>query len=226
MTTSASGPVQQARDLPTVKPTQAYDETPSANRQWTRDGGPGSKEQATLRQVGERIRSLRQDQQRTLKSVAEESGVSASMLSLLERGRASPSLGTLVSICSVFGIQMSDLFDVTDEVDRDTVIRRQDHRELRMANGVSHQIIRADHKRNIELLVTRFDPGAASDSKPRHHAGYEYGLLLEGELQVELDRELFVLRSGDSISYESMAPHRIVNDGPQAAVAVWVNLHG
>ena len=53
--------------------------------------------------------------------------------------------------------------------------------------------------------------------------GQECGLLLEGELVVEVDRQVNHLKPGDSINMKSSLPHKLSNPGKQAARAVWVN---
>jgi uncharacterized cupin superfamily protein len=55
-----------------------------------------------------------------------------------------------------------------------------------------------------------------------HHEGREFGLILEGELVVELGFEAYPLRSGDSIVFDSTTPHRLTNRSLQPMRALWV----
>jgi quercetin dioxygenase-like cupin family protein len=57
-----------------------------------------------------------------------------------------------------------------------------------------------------------------------HHEGREIGLILEGELVVELGFESYTLHEGDSIIFESTVPHRLINKRAQSMRAVWVVL--
>ena len=57
-----------------------------------------------------------------------------------------------------------------------------------------------------------------------HHEGREFGLILDGELVVELGFESYTLRAGDSIIFESTTPHRLINKNTQPIRAVWVVL--
>jgi mannose-6-phosphate isomerase-like protein (cupin superfamily) len=57
-----------------------------------------------------------------------------------------------------------------------------------------------------------------------HHEGREFGLILEGELVVELGFESYTLREGDSIIFESTTPHRLTNKGNGQTKAIWVVL--
>src|SRR5918992_904002 len=81
---------------------------------------------ATVVRIGTRIRTLRSERNLTLQSLAESTGLSSSMLSLVERGKTSPSIGTLVAISSALGVHMSDLFDNRADKQQERVVRMAD----------------------------------------------------------------------------------------------------
>ena len=56
------------------------------------------------------------------------------------------------------------------------------------------------------------------------HSGREFGLVLKGELMVELGCETYTLGQGDSIIFDSSTPHRLTNNGDSAMRALWVVL--
>ncbi|MCL4395421.1 MAG: cupin domain-containing protein, partial [Chloroflexi bacterium] len=66
--------------------------------------------------------------------------------------------------------------------------------------------------------------GATSGASMSHHEGREFGLILEGELVVELGFERHALCTGDSIIFDSTTPHRLTNACTKPARAVWVVL--
>jgi transcriptional regulator with XRE-family HTH domain len=177
-----------------------------------------------LTELGGRIRSLRAEQGLTLQTVAERTGLSSSMVSMVERGRTSPSIGTLVAIASALGVHMADLFELEVDGSRDAVQRAAEHQVVETANGVLRRLVQVDPRRGVELVVNEYAPGTASAVQVTHHGGYEYGYVLEGVLTVELQNAVHHLEPGDSIAFESTRPHRIVNDGTVQARAVWVNL--
>jgi transcriptional regulator with XRE-family HTH domain len=178
----------------------------------------------TVAFIGNRIRLLRADRNLTLQALAEKTGLSSSMLSLVERGKTSPSIGTLVAISSALGAHMSDLFDNRAGKQEEPVIRVEDQRVYVTAEGVKRRVVRTDDEHGMELVFNDYEPGTGSGSDLVHHSGYEYGVLLEGSLSVEVDGSTYELKPGDSISYNSQLPHRIQNNGRKHARAVWVNL--
>jgi transcriptional regulator with XRE-family HTH domain len=179
---------------------------------------------AMVRAVGARIRQLRGQRGMTLQNVARETGVSVSMLSMIERGAATPSIGTLVAVSSALGTHMSDLFDLAQPAEQSPIRRLADQVVVETAAGVLRRIVHNDPARGLEMAVNEYEPGTASGASPVHHVGTEYGVVLTGSLTVEIGGVPHVLRPGDGITYPSTSPHRIGNNSRTYARAVWVNL--
>ncbi len=96
---------------------------------------------------------------------------------------------------------------------------------IELKNGVTWSRLTALAESEAEFLEIQYDPGASSGDNMSHHEGREFGLILEGELVVELDFKAYVLRKGDSIIFDSTSPHRLVNKGSQVMRAIWVVLN-
>lgn len=179
----------------------------------------------TVAAIGNRIRILRSQQRKTLKALAERTGVSPSMLSLVERGKTSPSIGTLVAISSALGVHMSDLLVDDDEPPEELISRRKDQHSFTTPLGVQRRILRVDRARGLEIAINEYAPGSGSEMELTHHEGYEFGVGLKGQLTIELaDEEPQTLRAGDLISYPSTTPHRIWNYSSSHVQALWINL--
>ncbi|MEO1020407.1 MAG: helix-turn-helix domain-containing protein [Pseudomonadota bacterium] len=174
--------------------------------------------------IGRRIRQLRNENDMTFQALADRTGLSVSMLSLLERGKTGPSIGTLVVIASALGAQMSDLLETEAHNDEENLARAETQRTYETAAGVTRRIVKHDRARGVEIAINEFQPGTASSAEPRGHQGYEYGLLLEGGLEIVLQARTLELKPGDLISYDSTRPHKISNKGGDKALALWINL--
>ncbi|MDA2989720.1 MAG: cupin domain-containing protein [Actinomycetota bacterium] len=186
--------------------------------------GAGIDAAETVNALGVRIRELRNAHGLTLQALSNLTGLTASMLSMVERGRTSPSIGSLIAIASALHVHMSELFDVPTEVPPRPVHRVEDQPVFETATGMTRRLALSDDSRGLELVSNVFEPGSVSSATPVHHEGFEYGVVLEGELTVELEGERFLLQPGDSISYESTRPHLISNNGKVPVRAIWVNL--
>ena len=177
----------------------------------------------TMRRVGGQIRQIRRRRDLTLQQLSEQTGTSVSMLSMLERGIATPSIGTLVAVSSALGMHMSDLFEAP-ETSRSPLRRYTDQAVVNTTEGVVRRLVHNDVQRGVEMVVNEYAPGTSSGSEATHHAGTEFGVLLSGILTVEVDGSRYDLVPGDGISYSSSLPHRFINTGSVPASAVWVNL--
>ena len=95
---------------------------------------------------------------------------------------------------------------------------------IELKGGVTWSRLTALAEKGAEFLEITYASGAMSGVNMSHHEGREFGLILEGELVVELGFESYTLCKGDSIIFESTVPHRLINKSTQPTRAVWVVL--
>lgn len=179
---------------------------------------------STLAAIGERIRELRQARNMTLQSLADITRLSVSMISLVERGKASPSIGSLISVASALGITMSELMASEPSSEDELVVRVGQQRGVETAQHVIRKLIREDRSRGVSIAINEYQPDTGSADIAVSHSGFEYGYVLEGTLTVEIEGTAHVLKPGDLISYHSRRAHRIWNFGRRKVRALWFNL--
>jgi transcriptional regulator with XRE-family HTH domain len=177
----------------------------------------------TVTDVGRRIREAREASGLTLRAISDATGVSTSMLSLVERGRTSPSIGTLVAICDALDIQMAKLFSGSDQ--NDAVLIPAESMVSHSVKGLTRRIILDDRPHGLELTEHVYSPGSASADAPTHHSGEEIGIVLEGRLQVQVNDTKYELGPGDAVHFSSSSPHRFENRARRATRAIWLNIH-
>src|SRR5262245_2187878 len=145
---------------------------PTAQRDTARTG---TSTDQTIARVGARIRALRSRQGLTLKDVADRTGVSVSMLSMLERGVATASVGTLVSVAYALGTHMHDLFDHPQGGGGDSPVTRfADQTIVTMSEGTTRRIAHLDSEAGLEFAVNEYESHGASGSNATHHNGREF----------------------------------------------------
>lgn len=182
----------------------------------------------TLRQVGARIRMARMRRRMTLVRVSRATGLTPSMLSMVERGVATPSIGALMAISDALKVPMASLFGpVLQATTRGSpVVRRARQPVMNTGRGAQRRLVMRDPAQNIELAENTYLPGASSADRPLHHLGRELGVVLSGRLQVEAGGQRYLLRRGDAILLDSSIPHRFTNIGREVVRTLWVNVHG
>ncbi len=96
-----------------------------------------------------------------------------------------------------------------------------------MAAGVNWERLAATPERAVNFMKIVYAPGAAStgDGEMVHHEGYEYGYVVEGELEVTIGDEVFKLNAGESLGFDSSIPHIFRNTGKKDMHGVWF-VHG
>lgn len=93
-----------------------------------------------------------------------------------------------------------------------------------LKGGITWSRLTAHAEEHAEFLEIVYAPGATSGASMSHHAGREFGLILEGELILELAFERYLLKEGDSIIFDSTTPHRLTNASNKPMRALWVVL--
>jgi transcriptional regulator with XRE-family HTH domain len=166
--------------------------------------------------VGSRVRSLREAMDLSLRDLAERSGVSAPMLSQVERGDTSPTLAVAQKIAAGLDLTLSQLLRLDE--DRHVVIvpagrgrtrRKRGHRVEELTPPLPGQ--RAD------MSVHTLAPGAATgapDDPPVHEPGSrETAVMLEGTAELFVDGRRHELSEGDSVTFDADLPHHFENNG-------------
>ena len=173
--------------------------------------------------MGERLRSLRRLRRATLKAVAERAGLSESFLSQVERGRASPSIGSLQRIAEALGVSVADLFAPDWERPPPRVLRRAVRPTLPLGTSGRKFLLTPRPLENLEVFVGELAPGGSTADEPYTHGdSEELVVVLSGTLSLQLGDEVYELGPSDSIDYRSSTPHRAYNAGDEAVEAIWI----
>jgi transcriptional regulator with XRE-family HTH domain len=180
--------------------------------------------------LGARIRHERQAAGLTGRKLAARISVSPSLISQIERGRASPSVATLWAIATELGIPVGDLFtDAEAALGTQTtpVQQRETRTAITLAGGIRWERLTPAADQEVDFIYVVYPVG--SESCPpdalSQHGGKEYGYVISGKLGVQIGFDEYALRAGDSISFESHRPHRLWAMGKEPAVAVWTVLN-
>lgn len=99
--------------------------------------------------------------------------------------------------------------------------------QLTMAAGVVWERLAATPEKGVNFMKVTYQPGATSTAGGEllTHVGYEYGYVVSGEVEVTVGDELFTLRAGESLGFDSTIPHVLRNSGSVPFEGVWF-VHG
>src|SRR4051812_19297360 len=172
-------------------------------------------------QIGPRVRALREAMDLSLRDLAERSGVSAPMLSQVERGETSPTLQVASRIASGLELRLSQLLRL-DEEGTVSIVRRGEGRRGG-AGGHAYQLLTPPLP-GLRAEVTRHTlaPGAVTGGPgdpPRHEPGARETTLVErGSLTLMVDGTEHQLHTGDCVTFDADLPHHFTNPTKEEAV--------
>jgi transcriptional regulator with XRE-family HTH domain len=177
--------------------------------------------------LGARVKALREASALSLRELATRSGVSAPMLSQVERGETSPTLTVAARIAAGLELRLSQLLRL-DEDGAVTIVRAtQRQRGGNARRGHRFEVLTASQPgQRAELSRHTLAPGGVtgtSDDPPMHEPGSrETALVEQGAVVLVCDGQRHELRSGDCVTFDADLPHHFENPHDTEAVLLAV----
>jgi DNA-binding transcriptional MerR regulator/quercetin dioxygenase-like cupin family protein len=174
--------------------------------------------------VGKRLRAARTKRSLSLRGAAERAGVSASYLSLVERGLAEPSVSLLRRVASAYGGTLLEFFGAAPAgAAGPKLVRSGERRRLRGFDRVEIEDLVTFPNAVLEIDIFSVAPGGGSGGAYSHD-GEEAIYVLSGELDVWLDEaEHYHVDAGDTLYFRSHQQHRWINQSSATTTLFWVN---
>lgn len=172
--------------------------------------------------VGARLRELRVARGKSMRALARSSGLSTNALSMIERGRTSPSVSTLYKIAEALEVPITAFFR-SEPPRQDIVFRKSNERtRVMLTRGMWEGLGGESFIGHVEPFMITLNSGASSGPFGMLHSGHEFILCLSGCIQYEVEGYLYNLELGDSLLFAAQLRHRWRNPGPEVATAVIV----
>ncbi|KUO50068.1 MAG: hypothetical protein APF76_06280 [Desulfitibacter sp. BRH_c19] len=165
--------------------------------------------------IGAKIKKLRNIKSKTLKELAEKTGLSTSFLSRLENDKAEATLNDLRKLADELDVSVISLLPDEFEEDIRLVRRKERHTILQPSSNENCEpcvleFLLWGSKINLEPTLMTIPPGSDSGGVAIH-AGEEFLFVLEGELKVYCGEKSFDLKEGDTLGFPAQYPHRWEN---------------
>lgn len=190
-----------------------------------------------LEGIGDRLREERTNAGISQRELARRLGLSASLISQLEKGVSKPSVGTLYAIVTELDLSLDALLRGSDDqaptssqrgngetAQTSPLVHPEERRGIELDSGVRWEELTPSPERGIDFLHAIYEVDGAStpDESLMRHDGQEYGYVISGRLGIQLAFEHYVLEAGDSIGFQSTKPHRLYNVGDEPVHAIWL----
>ncbi len=175
--------------------------------------------------IGTLIRKFRKEQKLTLKIVAERASISEGFLSQVENDVNSPSVETLVRICSAIGIDAGDLISRASKQEKIIIIKKSDWAEIELSHTgfVTRRFFPPENRAVIDSSVLVIEPGKSIPARKNIKNSQELLSVLKGSVELTLSNATYPLGEGDSVHFWSNpANQKITNRGSGNSIVLWV----
>jgi transcriptional regulator with XRE-family HTH domain/predicted Fe-Mo cluster-binding NifX family protein len=163
--------------------------------------------------VGRKLRELRTRQGFSLRNLATRSGLNVNTLSLIEKGKSSPSVSTLQQLAQALDVPITTFFE-SESSEQHIVFTPSNQRPKAAIGSTQMENLGENLAGNlVQPFVVTLEPGMGSGEQMIIHTGHEFVFCLDGTLFYQIDQQEYFLNSGDSLLFEAHLPHCWENKG-------------
>jgi transcriptional regulator with XRE-family HTH domain len=170
--------------------------------------------------VGERLRELREARNISMRALATRSGLSANALSMIERGKASPSVSTLYKLAEALGVSITSFFASEGERKQVVFLKSDERTRMSFSRGIFEGLGGEQFVGRVEPFMLSLENSANSGPRFMSHSGHEFVFCLRGELEYQVERQLYHLEAGDCLLFAAHLKHKWKNPGRNVATAL------
>jgi len=172
------------------------------------------------RSIGSLLKARRAALGLTLQELAERSELSAAFLSQAERGKATPSIVSLINIANALETDIH--YFITPPVPKSLVRRADNPQYIDIDSPVVYQRLDAEiRNQQMNALLMEMPPGVELPVVHRAE-GEDFFYVLEGEVEQSIGDKVFTLKKGDSAHHNTQVDHSVVNKSDKVAKLIWV----
>ena len=170
--------------------------------------------------MGSLLKARRLAQELTLQELADRSELSAAFLSQAERGKATPSIVSLINIAKALETDIH--YFITPPAPTSLVRRADNPQYIDIDSPVVYKRLDAEiRNQQMNALIMEIPPGTALPVVHREE-GEDFFYVLEGEVEQTIGDKAFTLRQGDSAHHNTQVDHAVVNKSKRIVKLLWV----
>ena len=170
--------------------------------------------------IGERLRELREARNISMRTLATKSGLSANALSMIERNKASPSVSTLYKLADALGVSITSFFGSNLERKQVVFLKSDERTRVSFTRGIFEGLGGEQFVGRVEPFMLTLENSANSGPRSMTHTGHEFVFCLRGELEYQVERQIYHLEPGDSLLFAAHLKHKWKNPGKNVATAI------
>jgi len=157
--------------------------------------------------VGSRLRQLREQNNISMRGLAAKSGLSANALSMIERGKTSPSVSTLYKLSDALGVPITEFFSLQLERQEIVFLKADERPRVSFVKGSMEGLGGEQFTGKVSPFLVTLENGAGSGANQMSHTGHEFVYCLHGKLEYRVEKKVFQLEAGDSLLFAAQLKH-------------------
>ncbi|WP_297094914.1 helix-turn-helix domain-containing protein [uncultured Draconibacterium sp.] len=177
------------------------------------------------KKIGNKIKEFREFRQLSRGDLAIQANLDEAQLQLIEDEGNVPSLGVLIKISRAMGVRIGTFLDDQETIGPALVNAGKAEESLSFSTKDEStrehlnffSLAQAKSGRHMEPFLVEIEPAEESDYKLSSHEGEEFIYVLEGSIEINYGKEVYLLKKGDTIYLDSVVAHNIHAAGEQAA---------
>jgi len=176
-------------------------------------------------QMGKRIKRKRESLGFQMKELSTRIGVTPSLISQIESGKAYPSIVTLKKVADALRTTVGELIGENEDLDHHPLLKSNERRFVKEnKKGTSlHLLSYHDPSKQIEPYIIQFDKNADSEGiMTSNFPGQEFCFVLKGSFEATVNEKEYKLSNGDGFYFNSNHPHQFKNISGKEAEILWV----
>lgn len=173
-----------------------------------------------LKNLGQRIRTLRKEKGLTLVEISEKTGIAQATLSRIETGTMIGTVECHEKIAETLGIGLAELYSGVDRrYEQIAHLNQKDARKItHHAKDVHVELLTQESsKKKITPLLLTLQGGGKTEKETNERGVEKFIWVLDGSVKVKLDNQETVLKSQETVYFDASLPHQITNEGQKTA---------
>jgi len=182
--------------------------------------------QGNAKMIGARLRAARGERGLTILELAASAGVSAGMISQIERGNSNPSIKTMQRLCGALKLNVWEFLEGPKGQAATTTppfVRRREQRPQMVLGdtGLVKELLSPQYAESLRFMFVSMRPDSFTE-EVLIGAGQKAGYIMSGTVELSVDGHSVVLEEGDSFQFNSDVHHQIANRSGEDAKVLWI----
>lgn len=175
--------------------------------------------------MGERIKKKRDGLGLQVKDLSAMIGVTSSLISQIEKGKATPSIVTLKKVAVALKTTVGELIGENENLGKHPLLKSSERRfaKKNKKGTSSHLLSYHDPSKQIEPYIIQFKKnGDSTDIMTSNFPGQEFCFVLKGSFKAVVNEEQHILEEGDGFYFNSSRAHLFTNTSDEPAELLWI----